>query len=640
MAFGKRCLIYGILAGSFSLQPACALPILDSLVNPYLDTLKSILSGKGLIEGTLGAVQGALGVEKTFDYVVVGGGTGGNAIGVRLAEAGFSVAIIEAGLYYEIGKPVLGSTPAGGIVGIGANPLDSDPLVDWVFMTEPQAGANNREVHYARGKCLGGSSALNFMIYHRGSEQCYQQWADAVGDDSYTYQNLDPYFKKAVTFTEPNNEKRGDNVTSEYETDAFATPGGPVQVGYTNYVSPFATWMEKALLAVGLKKTSGFSSGKLLGTHYTQTTIRSSDQTRSASDAYVKSALDNPNLSVYTNTMAQKILFDDNKTATGVTVQSTAITYDIHASKEVIVAAGSFQSPQLLMVSGIGPKETLEQHGIDVIADRPGVGQNMWDHIMFGPAYEVSFNTLDYTLHNPVALADALADYATTADGILSSNVVEFLGWEKLPQEFRQNFSQSTVDALSQFADDWPEVELISGNGYIGDFSLPVLQQPLDGKQYATILGGMVAPTSRGNVTIKSASMNDAPVINPNWLTTKADQEMAVALFRRMRQIWASETMQEVVVGDEYWPGLDKGSDEEILEVVRDSLMTIWHAACTCKMGKEDDEMAVVDTEAKVYGVSGLRIVDASAMPILPPGHPSSTIYALAEKIADGIVKS
>lgn len=136
----------------------------------------------------------------------------------------------------------------------------------------------------------------------------------------------------------------------------------------------------------------------------------------------------------------------------------------------------------------------------------------------------------------------------------------------------------------------------------------------------------MVAPTSRGNVTIKSASMNDAPVINPNWLTTEADQEMAVALFRRMRHIWASETMQEVVVGDEYWPGLDKSSDEEILEVVRDSLMTIWHAACTCKMGKEDDEMAVVDPEAKVYGVSGLRIVDASAMPILPPGHPSSTI--------------
>lgn len=156
MLFGHRTLTYGILAG-FGLQPACALPILDPLVNPYLDTLKTILSDRGLIEGTLGAIQGALGVENTYDYVVVGGGTGGNAIGVRLAEAGFSVAIVEAGLYYEIGKPVLGSTPAGGIVGIGANPLDSDPLVDWVFMTEPQAGANDREVHYARGKCLGGS---------------------------------------------------------------------------------------------------------------------------------------------------------------------------------------------------------------------------------------------------------------------------------------------------------------------------------------------------------------------------------------------------------------------------------------------------------------------------------------------------
>lgn len=298
------------------------------------------------------------------------------------------------------------------------------------------------------------------LIHDRGSEESYQQWADEVGDDSYTYSNLEPYFQKAVTFTEPNNEKRGDNVTTQYDTNAFTNPGGPVQVGYTNYVSPFSTWMEKALLAVGLKKTSGFSNGKLLGTHYTQTTIRASDQTRSASDAYIKSALKNPTLSVYTNTMAQQILFDSKNTATGIKVQSAAITYTIHASKEVIVSAGSFQSPQLLMVSGIGPRETLEQHEIEVIANRPGVGQNMWDHIMFGPAYEVSLNTLDYTLHNPLALADALIDYATNADGVLSSNVVEFLGWEKLPQQFRQNFSQSTVDALSQFPEDWPEVEV------------------------------------------------------------------------------------------------------------------------------------------------------------------------------------
>ncbi|KAL0260752.1 hypothetical protein SLS55_004442 [Diplodia seriata] len=480
MAPKYRPLIYGLLAGSLGFQRVFTWPILDPLVSPYVDWLTSLLSGKGLVEGTLGAIQGALGVEKAYDYVVVGGGTGGNAIGVRLAEAGFSVAIIEAGGYYEIGKPVLGSTPAGGIVGIGANPLDSDPLIDWVFTTEPQAGANNREVHYARGKCLGGTSALNFMIHHRGSEQSYQKWADIVGDDSYTYQNLEPYFQRAVTFTPPNNEKRGANVTSQYDPSAFATPGGPVQVGYTNYVSPFSTWLEKALLAVGLKKTAGFSNGQLLGTHYTQTTIRASDQTRSASDAYIKNALANPNLAVYTHTLAQRILFDAKNTATGVAVESGGLTSTIHASAEVILAAGAFQSPQLLMVSGVGPRSTLETHGIGVRVDAPGVGQNMWDHVMFGPAYEVAVDTLDRTLHDPGALAGALVDYAVNADGVLSSNVVELLGWEKLPAALRANFSRETVDALAAFPDDWPEVELISANGFIGDFALPVLQQPLD----------------------------------------------------------------------------------------------------------------------------------------------------------------
>ena len=150
-------LFTALLAASFGFPLATASPLLDSLFNPILGSLKSVLSGKGLIQGVLGPIAGAIGVEKTYDYIIVGGGTAGNSIGVRLAEAGYSVAIIEAGLYYQIGKPVLGSAPAGGIVGIGANPLDSDPLVDWLLITEPQAGADNRQVHYAQGKCLGGS---------------------------------------------------------------------------------------------------------------------------------------------------------------------------------------------------------------------------------------------------------------------------------------------------------------------------------------------------------------------------------------------------------------------------------------------------------------------------------------------------
>lgn len=184
-----------LLAG-FPISNALDVPILGdlgdvlsgigvSITNPILSAVQAVLNGDGIVQGVLGAVEGALGVEATYDYVVVGGGTAGNAIGYRLAEAGFSVAIVEAGLYYEIAKPVLGSTPGGDIIGIGASMLDSVPTVDWEFQTEPQVGANNREVHYARGKCLGGSSALNFMIHHRGSKGSYDMWAEEVGDDSY-----------------------------------------------------------------------------------------------------------------------------------------------------------------------------------------------------------------------------------------------------------------------------------------------------------------------------------------------------------------------------------------------------------------------------------------------------------------------
>ncbi|KAK7911060.1 hypothetical protein PG985_013541 [Apiospora marii] len=629
-------------------------PILDDLLggigggilNPLATAVKSVLSGEGLVQGVLGAVEGVLGVEQTYDYVVVGGGTAGNAIGYRLAEAGHSVAIVEAGLLYEIAKPVLGTTPAGDIIGIGASPLDSVPTVDWQFVTEPQAGANGRRVHYARGKCLGGSSALNFMIHHRASKGSFDKWADEVGDDSYRLEALTPYFAKSVTLTPPDTEKRRANASTQYDPDAFATPGGPVQVGYTNWVSVWATWLEKGLQAVGMERTTGFNSGRLMGYHYSQSTIRARDQTRSTSAEYIYQASDKglENLKVYTQTMARKILFEDGtnkKKATGVRVSSLGIEYTIKARKEVIVSAGTFQSPQLLMVSGIGPRTTLYNFEIPVVADLPGVGQNMWDHVMFGPSYEVAFDTLDRVLHDPVVLAQTLAEYVATQSGPLTSNVVEFLGWEKLPAQYRDAFSAETREALArQFPDDWPEVEHISGNGFIGDFTFPVLQQPLDGKQYATNLGAMVAPLSRGNVTLRSASTLDLPRVSPNWLTAKADQEVAVAWYRRMREVWATDELKSVRVGadKEYWPGLDKNTDAEILEVVRDSLMTLWHAAGTCKMGRRNDEMAVVDNKARVFGVEGLRVVDASSFPFLPPGHPQSTVYALAEKIADEII--
>ncbi|KAK6833514.1 hypothetical protein PG987_008208 [Apiospora arundinis] len=645
---------------AFAPPAAHGAPILDNLLggigggilNPLATTIKAVLSGEGLVQGTLGALGGVLGVDQTYDYVVVGGGTAGNAIAYRLAEAGHSVAVVEAGLFYEIAKPVLGTTPAGDIIGIGSSVLDSVPTVDWEFVTEPQAGANGRRVHYARGKCLGGSSALNFMIHHRGSKGSYDKWADEVGDDSYRLDALTPYFEKSVTLTPPDTAKRRANASTQYDPDAFSTPGGPVQVGYTNWVSVWATWLERGLQAIGMERTTGFSSGALMGYHYSQSTIRARDQTRSTSAEYIYQASERglENLKVYTQTLAHKVLFDEGnddnnnkkKKATGVRVSSLGIEYTIKARKEVILSAGTFQSPQLLMLSGIGPKSTLAEFDIPVISDLPGVGQNMWDHIMFGPSYEVSFDTLDRVLHDPVVLAQTLAEYVATQSGPLTSNVVEFLGWEKLPASYRAQFSPATREALRQFPDDWPEVEHISGNGFIGDFAFPALQQPLDGRQYATILGAMVAPLSRGNVTLRSGRTTDLPLVNPNWLTAKADQEVAVAWYRRMREVWDTEELRSIRVGGnetEYWPGLDKSSDAEILDVVRDSLMTVWHAAGTCKMGRPEDEMAVIDSRARVFGVEALRVVDASSFPLLPPGHPQSTIYALAEKIADTILK-
>lgn len=448
------------------------------------------------------------------------------------------------------------------------------------------------------------------------------------------------FFKRSATFSPPQEGKRFDNVSSPYDAGDFLPggQGGPVQIGYTNYVSPWATWLERGLSAIGMQRVDDFNKGRLLGYHYVQTTIRNSDSTRSTSAQYVKTT-GASRLKVFTFTHGTRVLFDDQKRATGVEINRLLVKRTLRARKEVIVSAGAFKSPQLLMLSGIGPADQLAKFKIPLVADLPGVGQNMWDHIFFGPSYAVKFPTLGTLINKPLTAAvPALAQYVKSRDGPLSSNNIEFVAWEKLPSKHRQGFSPETEQALAAFPDDWPEVEYLAAPGYLGTFEWPVVKQPLDGRQYATTLGAMVAPVSRGNVTLRSRSWLDAPLINPNWLTARADQEVAVAWFKRMREVWATSEVQSIVEGAEYWPGAKVQSDDEILALVRKSLMTVWHPSCTCKMGKKDDPMAVVDSAARVYGVQGLRVVDASAFPLLPPGHPQSTVYALAEKIADSII--
>ncbi|KAM3471264.1 hypothetical protein MY5147_005942 [Beauveria neobassiana] len=611
---------------------------------PYVNAISSLLGGNGFIPASYGAIQGFLGRDQEFDFVVVGGGTAGNAVGYRLAEAGFSVALIEAGTFFEFSKPGFSTIPGLDVLFVGSDSSEALSPADWKFQTTPQQGANDRKFHVAQGKCVGGSSAWNFMIHHRGPKGMYDQWAEAVGDDSYKLSSFEAYYKKSVTFTPASSSKRPAGTWSQSSASDFAAPGqgGPVQVSYTNFVSDWSKWMQKGLQAVGLKETDGFDRGNLLGYHYTETTIRQSDATRSSSAEYVYAADKKKlsNLKLFTNTQAAKINFDSSKKATSVKVLSAiGSEYTIKAKREIVVSSGAYSSPHLLMLSGIGPEETLNKYRIPIVAPLPGVGQNMWDHIFFGPSHAVKFKTIDSILHNLVDLASAVTKYLVGKTGILSSNGIEMVGWEKLPEQLRKGFSDQTKQKLSRYSDDWPEVEYLGGNGHIGEFG-SLLKQPTDGRQYATLLGALVAPLSRGNITISSTSIRDHPVINPNWLTDKGDQEVAVALMKRMRQVWATPDLVSISDGPEFYPGEQVKTDEELLENVRQSLMTVWHPACTCKMGKKEDSMAVIDNVARVYGVHGLRVVDASSFPILPPGHPMATIYALAEKIAEDIIRT
>ncbi|QDS74529.1 hypothetical protein FKW77_007519 [Venturia effusa] len=581
--------------------------------------------------------------DDVYDYVVVGGGTAGLAVAARLSEnPAISVAVIEAGGHYEIGNPLLSSTPTGDVFWVGSSPWDTNPLVDWDFSTTPQAGALGRKIHYARGYCLGGSSARNFMIYQRATKGTMDMWAKQIGDDSYSWEKFLPYYQKSVHFTAPTGSPRAENATARFRAEAFPPQGGPLRVSYANYAGPFSSWMQGSLNEIGIPTVDDFNSGSLMGAQYCSSTIDPATQTRDSSEtSFLAAAKGRRNLRVFSKTLAKRVLFDGQKRATGVEVVSALLPYNISAKREVIVSAGAFQSPQLLMVSGIGPKATLDRFGIPVLSDLPAVGQGMEDHIFMGPTYRVKVDTLTKLANSIIgAVSSFLTEYVFTKTGPLTNPVCDFLGWEKVPKSMRSGLSPTAISDLSRYPEDWPEIEYLSAPGYIGDFSSLFASQPKDGYQYASILAALVAPLSRGNVTIKSADTSDLPVINPNWLTHPTDQEVAVVAYKRVREAFASKFMAPVLADKtEYYPGPSVRTDEQILNHIRKTLQTVWHAACTCRMGKDGDPKAVVDSKARVFGVKGLRVVDASSFAFLPPGHPQSTIYALAEKISVDILR-
>lgn len=285
-----------------------------------------------------------------------------------------------------------------------------------------------------------------------------RKWAEAVDDPSYLFENTLPFFKKTVSFTPPG--LRSGNVLTRYNQSAFSEAGQPLQVSYPRYPMPFSSWAQKGFRELQIRDADDFNSGDLTGHQFCAMTIRPKDQSRSSADAaFIQPSQNLENLTIYQNTLGRKVMFDKQKRAIGVRVQQR-MHFKLMATREVIVSAGAFQSPQLLMVSGIGPPDVLRKYGIKVLSDRPGVGQNMWDHVFFGPSYPVSVKTYSQLTRNPLEFALQFIIYFLFKNGILTNPSTDYLAFENIPLRLRSALSSRNEEDLSWFPDDWPEVEV------------------------------------------------------------------------------------------------------------------------------------------------------------------------------------
>lgn len=412
-------------------------------------------------------------------------------------------------------------------------------------------------------------------MYQRPSKGAYQLWADTVDDQAYTWDNMLQFLDRSMTFSN-NSEKRPANSTPTFDLSVFSASGGPLHVSYPGYAYPLASYGADAFSAIGLPEIPGFTTGDLHGYGYWQFTIDPNTGLRSSSESsFLASALGRPNLKTYINSMARNIIFD-NGTAVGVNVTNYGLQpFTLTARKEVIVSAGIYNSPQLLMVSGIGPRQTLEQFNISVVSDLQGVGQNTRDSCAInGPIFEI--DAVSYsTWQQPEMMEEAIATYYANASGPLTGPGIDMGAFEKLPASYRANLSSRAIADLAEFPDDWPEIEyLLEG---VEALSL----RSAANKSYATISMMMQATTSRGNMTISSASNLDAPIIQPNWLLNETDREVAVLAIRRAREAFQAIP---ILIGDEIFPGPNVTSDADLLAVIEQNLVPTHHGTASCKL--------------------------------------------------------
>lgn len=523
-----------------------------------------------------------------WDYVIVGGGTAGCVLANRLSASGrHRVCVLEAG-------PADRSPWIHIPIGYGKTMFH--PVYNWGFSTEPDPGMNDRRIYWPRGRGLGGSSSINGLIYVRGQAADYDAWADA-GNDGWSWREVLPYFMRSEHNT------RG--------ADAVHGTGGPLWCSDIEEGHPLIEAILAAGVENGVPRTHDFNDGRQEGVGYYQLFTRHGWRCSTAV-GYLRPARNRGNLQVLVNAQATRVLFEGRR-ATGVEYQRKGQRVRLSARREVILAAGALQSPQLLQLSGVGPAPLLAEFGIPVVHPLPGVGENLQDHLQLRLMYKVS---------RPVTTNDQLASVL----GRLGMGL-QWLIRRTGPMAVGINQAGLFTRVLPESTR--PDIQ----------FHFATLSAELAGAQPhpwsgCTFSVCQLRPASRGHVRLRSADPLAAPAIQPHYLSEELDRRCAIASLKFARKLAASPALAPWLA-EEYRPGADVNTDEAMLAFARQYGATIFHPSGTCKMGPASDPGAVVDERLRVRGLAGLRVVDCSIMPTLVSGNTNAPVVMIAEKAAE-----
>ncbi len=524
-----------------------------------------------------------------FDYIIIGGGSAGCTLAGRLSEdPNVTVALLEAG---PPDTNILIHVPAGLAL------LAKTRQANWYLETVPQPGLNGRRGYQPRGKVLGGSSSINAMVYIRGQAADYDGWA-AQGNPGWSYDEVLPYFKRAE------NNERG--------ADAWHGTGGPLNVKDLTSPNRFGNLFVQAAVQAGLKANPDFNGAQQEGVGAYQVTHKNGERF-SAAKAYLTPHLARPNLQVFTGALTTRILLE-KKRAVGVEFQHKGQLKQLRATREVLLCAGSLMSPQILMLSGIGPHAHLVENGIATLHDLPGVGQNLQDHpnVVINTRAPKGRDLMGVSLSGMVDAIKGIFEWRRHRTGMLTSNIAEAGGFIKsAPDEPRPDLQLHFVVGI--LVDHGRKTAL--GHG----FSCHVC---------------VIRPRSRGSVRLASKNPADAPLIDPNFLADRDDMDRIIRGFRIMRGILKQPALSGYG-NKEFAASARAQTDMEIEQFIRDHADTEYHPIGTCRMGNGPD--AVVDAQLRVHGLQGLRVVDASIMPNLTSGNTNAPVIMIAEKAVDMI---